>query len=151
MVFFGKLGMVVAYYFMASIIDQVFMMVFGNEFVSFIFTMLCICGASCAVRCAKIHGKEITKAQRDYFRSGFKNKFRYVWKQKDIAIALILGFIVCLVFTAIPRLATGSCYMFFHLYSAPYIMAIIFPLFAGADFLVWIWAYYTAFRTKKVY
>ncbi len=151
MVVFGRIGMVFAYYIMASIIDQVFMMFFGNEFVSFACTCMALCGASCAVRCAKIHGMEITKAQRDYFRSGFINKFRYIWGEKVIIIDLVLGFMVCLIFTLVPRIAVGSCYMFYHLNTAPYIMLIIFPLFILVDFLVYIWAYYTAFKTKKVY
>jgi len=151
MVVFGKIGMVFAYYIMASLIDQVFMMFFGNVFISFLCTAFCLCCASCAVRCAKIHGKEITKEQRDYFRSGFKSKLKFIWADKNVVIDMILGFIVCLAFTIMPRIAMGSCYIFNYLFVAPYMMLIIFPLFIIVDFLVWIWAYYMAFRTKKVY
>ena len=110
---FKKIGFVIIYYFLASIIDQIFMAFFGITFISFVLTAISICIMSCACRSAQITNMNYLQEWRDNYKSSFKNKFKQIVSSLDFKVEIIIGTIVILLFTLIPRVALGACYFFF--------------------------------------
>ncbi len=147
---FKKIGFVIIYYFLASIIDQIFMAFFGITFISFVFTAISICIMSCAFRSAQITNMNYLQEWRDNYKSSFKKKFKQIVSSLDFKVEIIMGTIVILLFTLIPRVALGACYFFFDLmmYNR-FLMFVFIPLFVVVNFLIWYFAYERAFRKKK--
>ena len=67
----------------------------------------------------------------------------------DFKVECILGIIVCLLFTAIPRFAAGACYAFMIISVNRLYGLILIPLFIIINFLIWYFAYYKSFKKKK--
>ncbi len=149
MAIFKKIGFVFVYYVLASLIDQIFMMFFGNVYVSFILTALCICVISAALRNAQIVKRNYLQEQRDEYSKSFQSKFKHIVGSLDFKVETVIGIIVCLLFIAIPQFASGACYALMIIgVNRLYGLALI-PLFIVANFLVWYFAYHKSFKKKK--
>ena len=146
---FKKIGFVFVYYLLASLIDQIFMMFFGNAYISFVLTALCICMISAALRNTEILKRNYLQEQRDEYSKSFKNKFTHIVSSLDFKVECVLGIIVCLLFTAIPRFAAGACYAFMIISVNLLYGLILIPLFIITNFLIWYFAYYKSFKKKK--
>ena len=149
MKFFKKLGFIFIYYFLASILDQISLMFTGNIFISFLLTALCISTISVYLRNAEIIKRNYLQEQRDEYSQSFKTKFKHIVSALDFKVECILGTIVCLLFTAIPRFASGACYAFMIIgVNRLYGLALI-PLFLIVNFIIWYVAYHKSFKKKK--
>lgn len=149
MMIFKKIGFVFVYYFLASLIDQIFLMLCGNIYVSFVLTVLCICLTSCELRNAQILGRNYIQEQRDEYSKNFSAKFKRIVCCLDFMVEVVLGIIVCLFFMLIPRVAMGACNAFY-IISINRLFALVFiPLFVVIDFCIWYFAYYKSFKKKK--
>lgn len=149
MALFKKIAFVFVYYFLASIIDQLFMMFFGNVYISFILTALCICLVSVGLRNAQILKRNYNQEQRDAYSKSFKTKFKHIVCSVDFLVETVIGVVVCLVFMIAPRVAMGSCLAFtLILFNRAYAL-VLMPMFLVANFVVWYLAYHKSFKKKK--
>ncbi len=149
MAIFKKIGFVVVYYFLASLIDQILMLYTGNIYVSFVLTSLCICTSSVVLRNAQIIKQNYHQEQRDEYSKSFKTKFKHIVSSLDFKVETVIGVVVCLIFIAIPRLASGACYAF-GLISVNRLYGVaLIPLFIITNFIIWYVAYYKSFKKKK--
>ncbi len=146
---FKKICFVVIYYLLASLIDQIFMMFFGNADVSFILTALCICIISLYLRNADIIKRNYLQEQRDEYSKSFKTKFNHIVKSFEFKVEIVLGTIVCLLFTAIPRFAAGACYALANIAINRLYGVALIPLFFVVNFVIWYAAYHKSFKKKK--
>ncbi len=146
---FKKLGFVFVYYLLASLFDQLFMLFFGDIFVSFVLTALCICVISSALRSAQIVNRNYTQEQRDEYSKSFKSKFKNIVGSLDFKVETVIGVIVCLIFIAIPTFAMGACYAFIIIGINRLYGLLLIPLFIVTNFIVWYAAYYKSFKKKK--
>ncbi len=146
---FKKLGFVFVYYLLASLFDQLFMLFFGDVFISFVLTALCICIISASLRSAQIIKRNYSQEQRDEYSKSFKSKFKHIVGSLDFKVETVIGIIVCLLFIAIPAFAMGACYAFIFIVLNPLFGLLLIPLFIVANFIVWYAAYYKSFKKKK--
>lgn len=148
---FKKLGFVVLYYLLASLIDQIFVMFFANTFISFLLTAFSICTISCYLRKAEIIKRNYLQEQRDKYNESFKTKFNHIISQLDFKVEIVIGAISCIILGVIPRIAMGACYFFLEMYAycRAWCILIYVPLFVLADFFIWYFAYHSSFKKKK--
>ena len=146
---FKKLGFVIVYYLLASLLDQIFMMFTGHIYISFLLTALCISTISMYLRNAEIIKRNYLQEQRDGFSKSFETKFKHIVNALDFKVECIIGTIVCLLFTAMPRLAEGACYAFAIIGVNRLFGLVLIPLFVIVNFLVWYGAYHKSFKKKK--
>ncbi len=148
---FKKIGFVIVYYFLASLIDQILMMFFGNVYVTLVLTALCISVISCYLRRADIIKRNYLQEQRDEYNKSFKSRFTHIVSDFDFKVELIIGTVVALLIGLIPRLAMGACYGFVYIYAllGPFTVLLYIPLFAIINFLIWYFAYRGCFKKKK--
>ncbi len=146
---FIKIGFALLYYFLASILDQLFTMFFGDIFISFFLTCLTLCIISCAFRNANIHKRNYLQEQRDAYKSSFKIKLRQIVFTLDFVVESVIGTLTCLLFTLIPRIGIGACYAFELLYINRALGFLLIPLFIIINFIIWYLAYQISFRKKK--
>lgn len=149
MAIFKKIGFVVVYYLLASIVDQISMLYTGNIYVSFVISALCICATSVVLRNAQIIKRNYNQEQRDEYSKSFKSKFTHIVNALDFKVETTIGTVVCLIFIAIPRVASGACYAFLIIGNNRLYGLALIPLFVIANFMIWYVAYYKSFRKKK--
>ena len=148
---FKKLAFVVIYYLLASLIDQILLMFFGNEIVSLTLTVLCIVIISCCLRKVDILKLNYTQEQRDEYNKSFNSRFTHIVSQLDFKVESVIGVVGCILFGVIPRLSSGVSYGFITLYMllGPFVILVYIPLFLILNFVVWYMAYHNSFKKKK--
>ncbi len=148
---FKKIGFVIVYYFLASLIDQILMMFFGNEIVSLILTALCISIISLNLRKVDIVKRNYLQEQRDEYNKSFKSQFTHIVSDLDFKVESVIGCVVALLIGLIPRVATGACWGFLTLYMllGPFVVLVYIPLFLIINFFIWYFAYRGCFKKKK--
>ena len=148
---FKKLGSVVIYYFLASLIDQIAMTFFGNEFVSLFIAAASITVISCYLRKAEIIKRNYLQEQGDEYNRSFKSRFEHIVSGLDFKVEAVIGVIVAILFGVIPSLATGVSlgFIIFYMALGPFSALLYIALFIIIDFFIWYFAYYLSFRKKK--
>ena len=146
---FIKIAFAFFYYLLASIFDQLYMMFFGNIYISFILTCLTLCVISCAFRNANIQKRNYLQEQRDAYKSSFKSRFKHIVFTLDFIVESVIGTLVCLLFMLIPRAAVGACYVLAVIYVNRALALLLIPIFVVVNFIIWYLAYKICFRKKK--
>lgn len=148
---FKKIGFVIIYYFLASLMDQILMMFFGNEIISLILTVLCISVISCYLRKADIIKRNYLQEQRDEYNKSFNSRFTHIVSDLDFKVEVVIGIVVAILLGLIPRVATGACWGFLTLYMilGPFVILVYIPLFLIINFFIWYFAYHSSFKKKK--
>lgn len=146
---FIKIGFAIIYYFLASVLDSLYVMFFGDYYISFLLTCLTICVVSCAFRHANIYKRNYLQEQRDAYAKSFKSKFRHIVFTLDFLVESVLGTVVLLLFTIAPRVGYGACYSFGVLYIHRVYGILLIPIFVVVNFFIWYFAYQFSFRKKK--
>lgn len=148
---FKKIGFVIVYYFLASLIDQILMMFFGNEIVSLILTALCISIISLNLRKVDIVKRNYLQEQRDEYNKSFKTQFTHIVSDLNFKVESVIGCVVALLIGLIPRVAMGACWGFLTLYTllGPFVVLVYIPLFLIINFFIWYFAYRGCFKKKK--
>ncbi|MBQ3230720.1 MAG: hypothetical protein IJB49_06840 [Clostridia bacterium] len=145
-----KFGLMIVYYFLLSLIDSLAAMLSPNPFFSFSVTAVALCVIAYAFRKALIHKLNYTQEQRDEYNACFKNKALKIIKSPQFIAEMIMIAFITLVFMLIPRIAIGLSAMFQVLYINRAAMLIFTLLYVVIDFVIWLLAYRSSFKPKKV-
>ncbi len=148
---FKKIGFVLVYYFLASLIDQILIMFFGNEIINLILTVLCISVISCYLRKADIIKRNYLQEQRDEYNKSFNSRFTHIVSDLDFKVEAVIGIVVAILLGLIPRIAMGACFGFLTFYAllGPFVVLVYIPLFLIINFFIWYFAYHSSFKKKK--
>lgn len=145
-----KIGFLIVFYFLLSLIDSLAAMFYPEPVFTFGVTAVVLCVIAFALRKPYIVKLNYTQEQRDEFNSSFKKQFLTIVKSYQFISEMIVIAFVSLVFMLIPRVAVGMSDFFRILYETPAMMILFAIIYIIFDFAIWYLAYKSCFKPKKV-
>ncbi len=145
-----KIGLFTIYYFVASLIDQLFNMFTGDIFISLVGTVIAMSVISFNLKKTYIVKQNYVQEERDKIKATFTSLGIHIINSKPFWVECILGVLFCLLSMAAPSIAVGVSYGFLIFITASSLyMLLLSVLFVLLDFFLWFFAYKSCFKIKK--
>lgn len=150
---FKKLGLMIVYYFMISIVDTFASSVFSSHTMGFFTGVAVAAIATYALRKGYIHNFNTLQEKRDEYNAlTIKDKIIKVLRSPHFGIEMILCVLTTILFMLIPHVPMGMSYFFAIFYVTAAHRLLYIPLALGfvvLDIALWIWAYTKSYGKKK--